>query len=182
MELTQRCVVSDIDGVVANTKPLVVEAYRRAGVEMGEENWGKPVHEWLKQPNYREIHQRKNREYMTLLREGELEILPAAEQLRDIRESGVHVGFATSASKFAAQQVLLAAGLLRTNMTLGVSMTTKSKADMLQLMIHGGYHTTYIDDMVDKLNDIRSRVAWAGDQAKFVHYTPTIDLREVVRL
>jgi hypothetical protein len=56
----------DLDGTLIDTKEAVVQAYRIAGVEMPEDAWGKPWHEWLKDET---IHHKKNEVYPDMLKQ-----------------------------------------------------------------------------------------------------------------
>ena len=67
--LNEPFVVFDVDGVLVDTRELVVQAYRDVGVEMPENAWGLPWHEWLPalvgdDGRAAELHREKTRRYV----------------------------------------------------------------------------------------------------------------------
>ena len=155
----------DVDGVIADTHALVRLAYRRAGVEMPIEAWGRPWREWLIElcgdaDKAHHIHSRKTRFYTGMLQEGLATPLPACNVVRRLVAMRHDVHLITSASPAAATALLLAVGL-PLKILYGSGLTKVMKVDALCKLDKCG---TYIDDMAVGA-DIADAAGWS-----FVRY------------
>ena len=131
-----------MDGVIVDTKTAVKEAYRQAGVEMPDDCWGKPYHEWCSE----EVHELKKQYYPECLQKyGEK--LPIADLARSENS-----WLLTSASKEAIEAVFDLLGFRIP--ILGYSVTLEQKIKRLN-NIDG--LVIYYEDNPEKAREINSR-------------------------
>lgn len=142
-------VVFDIDGVLMDTKQAVFEAYKRAGVLMPPEAWGKPWNEWLPRRvnpfRAEEIHKAKNDIYPTLLSEYS-KPLSGSVLAREYIDQNVEVKFITGSSLVAAEVVLKTLDL-PIDRLVGYQLSTEQKARELRLLQDENSETVAIDDL-----------------------------------
>lgn len=141
-------VIFDLDGVLVNTHDLVVKAYRKVGVNMPPDAYGKPWTDWLVEYmrgdlNRAEItHNRKVYKYSQMLHQ--IEELPCADLLRNLVASDVPVGVLTGSSRATAVVILHKIGVpAGTGLVTGCSLETKKHE--LRTMPYD--RVFYIDDM-----------------------------------
>lgn len=104
-----RHAIFDLDGTLVDTRPLVVEAYRRAGVIMPDDAWGKTAEEWLPQCtrfNWRHVHDRKQQFYAELLADTNFERNEACRAMIELRYSNVQTFVLTAASVYTTREIL----------------------------------------------------------------------------
>jgi hypothetical protein len=169
------CLACDIDGVIADTRPLVLQAYEEVGIDPARVQWGKPWHEWLEDvvgdfSRAMDVHQRKNDAYDRLVEEGGLVELSATSALHTLHGE-YDIRFLTGASPHAARAVLKAMGF-HAPLFLGTGCTTALKAETLMRYAPYG---AYLDDNVE-LGEWIGRVSgWA-----FLSYDPRLTADDVV--
>lgn len=108
------CWCFDVDGVVADTRQAVRQAYTLAGVTQPEEAWGISWKVWLPAlvgDAAAEVHAEKQRQYVKLLEQGAAARLPGADAANALLQAGQHVYFVTAASYASARAVLRLANL-----------------------------------------------------------------------
>jgi phosphoglycolate phosphatase-like HAD superfamily hydrolase len=149
--------VFDLDGTLVNSRAAVTEAYRRAGVVMPEDAWGKPWQEWLVDPVTRalrhDVHNEKNRIYLSVL-----------EELGQHTDLGLRVrmGFGapatviTGASPQAVQSMRQCGLLSDTVKVEAYHLTAIGKVDWLAT--HGW--GTYVDDDPRVRQLVKSFTTW----------------------
>lgn len=168
------CLVSDVDGVLADTRPLVLKAYELAGVDPALVQWGAPWEEWLpaavggSTTAALAVHHEKNKHYEDLV-ENHLSPLTAAHALRQLRGE-YDLWFLTGASPLAARAVLVTLGFRPR--FLGTGCTTEQK--VWALIQHGSYGA-YIDDNRELGEYIARLSGWA-----FLSYDPRLTADDVV--
>lgn len=165
-------VAFDLDGVLADTRHAVTEAYRRVGVKMPDDAWGKPMHEWLPSivgSTWRAtiLHGKKQQVYGKLVAEGKITALPGVLCARRLSHplSRAHTGVVTGASAPSAYAVLQAIDCKIP--VWGDSCTTNTKIDVLQTIrsLRPERTHVYVDDSaVGEM--IADGAGW-----HFVHYT-----------
>lgn len=115
VSVASNAVIFDIDGVIADTREAVADAYREAGVIMPDEAWGHPWPVWLPalvgEEEAPRIHRKKTVAYTRLLASGAAHPLAGAEVALWLLDRDVDVGFVTGASHWAARGVLRAVGI-----------------------------------------------------------------------
>lgn len=126
-------IVFDFDGVLVDSREVVEESYRRAGVEMPKENWGIPGLAWLPEETRAETYRLKSLWYKALI--GAAPELPPAQVARLLNP-----GLLTGAIPEASTRV----------QRLGINFkweeyghSTESKTRVLRSMAPG----IYIDDL-----------------------------------
>lgn len=135
-------VVFDIDGTLADTRPLVVEAYRRVGVLMPSNAWGVPWRNWLPAlagEDCEAVHAAKNEEYMRILQRESPRPLPSCTLAAELGFHPVRpiaVAFVTGSSRRAADAVLRAIRL-PPGWLVGSEMTPTEKARLMTLLQPG---------------------------------------------
>jgi hypothetical protein len=139
--------VFDLDGTLFETKELVIESYRRAGILMPEDAWGKSVHEWLPQRvgrQWKTIHEWKNTHYIKLLRMNPPARSSAASAMIDLALSGVECYILTGASTEAAKELL--SGFQPYHYSLvGTHCDLEAKTTRVKNLGQPG-NTVYVDD------------------------------------
>jgi FMN phosphatase YigB (HAD superfamily) len=95
-------VTFDLDGVLADTREAVHEAYAYAGVDMPIGAWGKPAGSWLQDPRR---HHLKQKIYPDMLAKYARR-LTGADVAEILRAERVRVGVVTNASMGSALAVL----------------------------------------------------------------------------
>jgi hypothetical protein len=142
-------IVFDIDGVLADTKDLVHEAYRRCGVTVPPGAWGKPWTDWLPDmcktyENAQKIHDMKTAMYLEML--DRVKPLPMCDVAKELVEVAPHyVLFITSARKTTAQGILEHLGLPVGHL-LGAEFNTYEKMMHLKITSSAG---VYVDDNLE---------------------------------
>jgi phosphoserine phosphatase len=160
--------VFDIDGTLADTRPLVKEAYRLAGVEMPDHVWGQPWHAWLynrteSRAHAVSVHTRKTEAYLKLLATRPPRKLPAVAVAQRLIADGHHVQFITGASSKAARAVLDQCQLSTVRL-IGYGCTATEKIDVLRHYGSG----LYVDD------DLRAgQIISRGTSLDFLHANHT---------
>lgn len=144
--------VFDLDGVLADTRSAVRDAYAIAGVAMPDEAWGHPWMTWL--PKYlggnvlaaRELHTRKTIAYAEMVRTGQVSELPAAGVVRALtRRTPPSVLVLTSASMDSARPLMHALHL-KTNILAGVQLTLSQRVGMVTEWAHISPGAYFDDD------------------------------------
>lgn len=138
-------VVFDVDGTLVDTHDHVVEAYRRAGVDMPEDAWHRTWEAWLPAlvgGEAKMIHARKNREYRYLLDEKPLRILPAGEIIKSGALHGKSIYAMSSGSEQAIRAALLNADIHVP--LLGTALDAAEKNWMMGCIAQCG---VYVDDI-----------------------------------
>lgn len=159
-------IVFDVDGVIADSRRLVRECYDDAGVDMPDDAWGRPWHEWLDDEH---VHARKNQLYIEAVKAGRLPILDGAEVVRHFLAQEARVGFATGSSYLAFVAVYRQSSLYDLVCDVGqriwwrVGCTTRDKIVTLRKW----HAKVYVDDN----EELGERIAEAAG-CKFVHYVP----------
>ncbi len=152
--------VFDLDGTLADTHPIVLEAYKEAGVWLSDDDWGKPAHEWLPQlvgdDEAREIHARKNRIYRALISVRGVRRLPAATLCDQLRADRHAIGVLTGASLDAARLVKNSINLGHVPL-LGAGADTDTKISVLNSFKHPG---VYFDDNLHVCDVISNVTSW----------------------
>ena len=121
----------DLDGAMIDSRRAVEEAYRRVGIVMPDDAWGKPGVEWLPALTDDPVWTRalKNQEYVVTIHEyGQR--LAGAEVFRRLRTEGVECWIVTAASRWAA---MIACDFLDL-LTWGQVVSTQDKALTLRSM------------------------------------------------
>lgn len=163
----------DMDGVIADTKQLVLKAYRHAGVRMRNDQWGLPWQDWLPDAvggsfaDACETHERKNKIYMTLLRKEGVPLLPpAAVFLKMYYNSSVELCLLTGASRAAATRILDEIGVDPDAITMGTGMSISAKGALLSTRhrLPSQQWSVYVDDLH------RGKSVAAGSRSRFIQY------------
>jgi phosphoglycolate phosphatase-like HAD superfamily hydrolase len=101
----------DLDGVLADTKRAVKEAYRVAGVIMPEAAWGKPIEDWLGPETLDDgsslhlVHEAKQLHYPSMLRRYATP-LAGTDVVKLLQAQGHKIIITTHASHTSAMDVL----------------------------------------------------------------------------
>lgn len=95
-------VTFDMDGVIADTREAVREAYRQVGVEMPDEAWGRPAHEWVSERQ----HLLKQQIYPQVLTAVGVRRLAGAQVISWLQRDGYRVAVVTNAAYQSATAVL----------------------------------------------------------------------------
>jgi hypothetical protein len=144
---------SDIDGVIVDSRELVLESYARVGIQMPPEAWGHPWQTWLpgavgSYEAAEKLHKEKTEKYIEVLRSGAAikAALPFSGILRALeRDPACEVYYITGAAELTAITILQELGLNFKNL-LAASMTTGDRtAELLKVSPYG----TYIDDRIE---------------------------------
>jgi FMN phosphatase YigB (HAD superfamily) len=144
----------DIDGVLIDSRWIVKESYKRAGVDMPNEAWGHPWQTWLPAlaGSYDaavDIHTRKTATYVDTLRTNgvvnrcELPFAMIARALE--RDVLADVYYVTGASHEAATTILDELGLDSSKL-LGSSVTTADRESIFKKLSGRG---VYVDDRIE---------------------------------
>jgi FMN phosphatase YigB (HAD superfamily) len=144
----------DIDGVLIDSRDIVKESYKKAGVDMPNEAWGHPWQSWL--PNVAgsyyeaaQLHSKKTEIYVELLKNdgtARKHALPFAEIARALeRDPVTNVYYVTGASNDAATSILKELGLNVQNL-VGSSLTTNDRESILKKLDATG---VYVDDRIE---------------------------------
>lgn len=144
---------SDIDGVIVDSKELVVESYKYVGIEMPIHAWGHPWQTWLpgtvgSYEKAEQLHKQKTTAYVEVLKSGAAiaAALPFANVLRALERDPMCVVFyVTGASELTAITILQELGLNYKNL-IGSSMSTTDRTPELMKL---GKTGTYIDDRIE---------------------------------
>lgn len=169
-------IVFDVDGVLVDSKQLVMDCYRRAGVRMPDEAWGLPWHTWLDDAR---AHDKKNRYYLEAIDKGALPLLDGTGLVLELIAADVPLGFATGSSLEAFVSVLKASGIQRAIETRSSNVKWQvgcARDDKVQTLL--SWHTKgYVDDRLVG----RSIAIEVG--CEFVLYTPghIDDIRTEIR-
>lgn len=174
----------DLDGTLINTRGLVVEAYRLAGVNPPDDAWGRRWQDWL--PNAvgghdraLTTHTRKTQIYVKLLGERDLHEreLPAARLAREAHLLGRPVGCVTASTFTTAKMILNRLGL--TNVPLVAGATPKIRVSALRSSLDAFHRVIYVDDHVDNVTLVRSELPQI--HVIHYHYQTCDELREEIR-
>ena len=149
-------IVFDLDGVLADTRAIVREAYQRAGVHMPDWAWGQPWEMWLQNPF---VHARKQELYHGMIRARLVKPLSGLDLLLWARETWP-VGILTSSSEESAKMLVHSFGLAEDTL-LGAGCSADEKREQLQL----AQAKVYVDDIATNA-PITDRICG------FVHYVP----------
>jgi len=144
---------SDIDGVLVNSREMVIESYKLVGVDMPIQAWGQPWHVWLPSAvrSYDvalELHKQKTEAYAEMLKNGAAvsNKLPFAEILMALeKRNGTQVFYVTGAAREAGTAVLWALGLNSKNL-VAVNATTQEREGVFRELAPTG---VYIDDRIE---------------------------------
>lgn len=155
-------VVFDLDGVLADTRELVVRAYADVGVIMPPEVWGRPWHEWLHSVT---LHAAKTERYVQLIREGALDehVTSVCGLLQRLQLEGIPTAILTGASYEAATVFIDRYLCNHAPMLLGYSCDMRVKKTAL-VHLSVKYHVTYVDDDPIWQNE------FSDTEVHFVHY------------
>lgn len=144
---------SDIDGVLVDSRSLVIDSYKYVGVTMPLQAWGHPWQTWLpavagSHEEAQRLHDMKTKAYIEVLRGGAAvkNALPFAELLRALEhDMRAQVFYVTGAAKATAIVILQELGLNSDNL-VAASATTDSRKEILRSL-----HVTgvYIDDRIE---------------------------------
>lgn len=167
----------DVDGVVADTRPAVREAYRLAGIDQPEEAWGISWKIWLPAiagDHAEAVHQEKQRHYRDLLRDVDAEWAvrrPGADMAQSLIKAGHGVVFVTSASWESAQAVLQQLRFPR-ELLIGAELSPSERARLLVRVMdeHDDdfSHYVYVDDRKEGA-EVARMAGW-----RFVHVSWTL--------
>jgi hypothetical protein len=144
---------SDIDGVLVDSRSLVIESYKYVGIDMPMQAWGHPWQTWLpsavgSHEKARELHEKKTEAYIEVLRAGAAlkNALPFAEILRALEhDMRARVFYVTGAAKATATVILQELGLNADNL-VAASVTTDARKEILESLDSSG---VYIDDRIE---------------------------------
>lgn len=142
--------LSDIDGVLIDSRELVVESYRRIGVNMPLDAWGHPWKTWLPGAvgSYdlaAKLHAKKTEEYVEVLKSGAVRknALPFAQIAAALESTSTNtVYYVTGAAEPVALTILSELGLKTSNL-LGSGVSTDERLRIMRNIHDSG---TYIDD------------------------------------
>jgi phosphoglycolate phosphatase-like HAD superfamily hydrolase len=166
----ERLVAFDIDGTLADTRGLVKESYRLAGVDMPDHVWGAPWSSWLyarteSRAQAVSIHARKTEIYLKLINDRPPRKLPAVLVAKALIRDGITVKFLTGASPRAARAILEQCQLT-TDGLIGYSCTSTDKIELLK--DEDPRFGLYVDD------DLRAgQVVSRGAKYEFLHANHT---------
>jgi phosphoglycolate phosphatase-like HAD superfamily hydrolase len=161
----------DLDGTLINTRGLVVEAYRLAGVNPPDEAWGRRWQDWL--PNavggYARAlttHTSKTQIYVKLLGERDLREreLPAAQLVREARAVGQATGCITASTFTTAKMILTRLDL--GSVPLVAQVTSTARVSSLRGALDSFDRVIYVDDHADNVALVRTELP----QIHTVHY------------
>lgn len=148
--------VFDIDGTLVNSRRAVYWAYSQAGIEMPEEAWGRPWHDWLidccggDESRALDIHRLKNKHYLEGL-DRFADPTPLAAMARQMVDSNYPVYVITGGSQEAASIVLKLLGIdLSVLYDTGLSYATKAQA-LEALWLNSFPRGVYFDDFEVKV-------------------------------
>lgn len=154
----------DLDGTLFDTHALVVEAYRRAGVEMPPEAWGSPAHEWLPgicgSEHWKWVHEKKQVYYERLLRESPPARTTACRAMVELALSGVETYVLTGASRDAALSLLKGLQSYHYRL-LGTDCDRDRKIRLMRTI--GFDNAVYVDDdpvMCGRLREAGVPIVW----------------------
>lgn len=167
--------VFDFDGVLVDSKENVFEAYRRVGVQMPEDAWGKAWWEWLPQmvgsdETAMQLHNAKILAYGNL----PFTLLPAAKTFWRIVKAGLDAYLLTGASYDVVKRFLVQQEIPATvgNLTIMTSASVETKRRTIELLSPSMYdEIVYVDD--DKVAG--DNIVSANSIARLVHYTRQSD-------
>ena len=163
-----RSISFDLDGVLLNSRPLVRRAYRRAGLEMPDDEWnrvwGLSWTEWLPQLmggvfEARRLHEAKNRAYAHILREETIRFTTAVHYFRELQQDGLTPYVVTCASEVAATLVLQRLDLTPMQVSAGLSVAEKISKINAHNLIH-------IDDDLVVIQSIRDGIHYVGQSVE----------------
>jgi phosphoglycolate phosphatase-like HAD superfamily hydrolase len=167
--------VADLNGTLVNTKGLIYDSYRQAGLIPPPDVWGLHWTDWLSrvaggQAQAREVRNRQSVAYLTAIRTMNLEtrLLPAFHILTRLRDEGHGIAVMTSEYGTAAREVLA-------KINLRVPLVSDLTYDRRLISLRDAaksYDVTYVDDSLVTIELLRR------DQvpAKLVHYHSQIRL------
>lgn len=141
--------VFDLDGVLIDSESLVREAYRRVGVEMPEDAWGKPAREWMPQRygrGWTRLHDAKNAAYERLFHMAVPEPTTAVEAVRRLNVAGESCYLLTGASARAT-----------------IAVVSHALPDLRWTDLYTGMTSTMKVTQVDKLTSRRGLVVYVDD-------------------
>lgn len=147
----ESCWVFDVDGVLADTRECVREAYAVAGVEQPDDVWGISWKLWLPAivgDRAAEVHAAKQEAYAALLQRGGARRLPGADMAEALFDAGHHVYFVTAASRASAAAVLRSL-VLPVDYLEGWELTAAQRTEKLirlKTMLDFARAHTYVDD------------------------------------
>lgn len=174
----QRHIVFDLDGVLVDTRPLVVKAYQAAGVTMPQTAWGHSWREWLidvysgDEERAVQVHERKIKAYEEILRTVPIPRLACADVARASLDMDVWTYVLTSATYRTTKIILDRIGL--TDMrVLAAECTIPEKAFALRTIPRLGF---YLDDNPRLGREVvRSAPGW-----RLLEYRPDIPKRKIL--
>jgi beta-phosphoglucomutase-like phosphatase (HAD superfamily) len=139
----------DLDGVLVDTYEAVKRSYKRVGITMPRDAWGKPWRSWLPgmcgdAVDALAVHDAKNKVYPEMLRTYG-QALPLSDVAQCLLNAGQTMVILTGASETAAYAALDMLGMHRPN--IHCEMTVDDKAAALLDMVEVGYESgVYFDD------------------------------------
>lgn len=166
----------DVDGVIIDSRELVTSCYAQVGVDIPDDAWGRPWHEWLDDG---ELHARKTQLYVEAIEDGLATWLDGRDIVAYYLRKGSPVCFVTGASFRAFEIIWRMSGLRSVAMSASnpvrwqVACTMQDKVDTLK---QWGANV-YMDD----IEDAGQRIA-AAVGCGFVHYVPDDFLGNIERL
>lgn len=142
--------LSDIDGVLIDSRELVRESYWRVGISMPLEAWGHPWKTWLPAAvgSYdlaAKLHARKTEEYVDVLKSGAVRknALPFARIVSALESTSSNsVYYVTGAADEVAKTILTELDL-NVDALLGSGVSTDERFGIMRSIDDTG---TYIDD------------------------------------
>lgn len=156
--------VFDIDGCLADTLPLVLDCYRRAGareatLEDVRRNWRL----WLPdmvggEVNAERVRHRKTQFYTSRLRHDDLRILPAARLAQELFRRGDEVYAVTAGGRAAANAVLSNIGLAHVPI-LSTELLPEVRSEFLEGLAPRG---TYYDDDRETIERVHEETEWTA--------------------
>jgi phosphoglycolate phosphatase-like HAD superfamily hydrolase len=152
--------VFDVDGCLADTLPLVRQAYIWAGADASEEDVRRPWQEWLpalvEDPEI--VRAQKTLIYMAMLEQDPPRRLPAGALARELMDAGEKV-YAVSAAKRSVVPLVLAAVGLSDLPIIGDEVAPESRSATLTALAGTG---TYYDDDLDTCARVFAETGWTA--------------------
>lgn len=169
-----------MDGVLADTHPLVIDAYHAAGIDMPTWAWGQPWHTWLPEvaggnTAAMTAHSRKTTAYLEMLSSRAAEVeLPAAGVVRKLVERAPGYVWTVTSAANASAVALLTALRIPINVLCGSSLYLADRSRLIRTYATG-HSCVYFDDMA--LNG--DRVAADSPGTKFHLVTTDTTTQEI---
>ena len=159
------CWAFDIDGVLVDSRYAVKAAYKHVGIDMPDSAWGLPWQDWLPKltPNVDATRRGKSEAYLSLIREGALDVLPMAQLARQLEGSDCRVAYVTSSSDPSATAILKSLSLDHTCL-LGTNLQPVERATKLARWSDWG---VYVDDRPEGIAIARD-AGWSFFNTTFI--------------